>query len=31
VKTVPLMPDQDYKWLADDTWRARNDALFAKP
>jgi hypothetical protein len=30
VKTVPLMPDQDYKWLADDAWRTRNDALFAQ-
>src|SRR3954462_14542230 len=28
VKTVPLMPDQDYKWLSDQTWRDRNDALF---
>lgn len=31
VKTVPLMPDQDYKWLSDDVWRARNDALFSRP
>jgi hypothetical protein len=30
VKDVPLMPDQDYKWLADESWRARNDALFGK-
>ncbi len=30
VKTVPLMPDQDYEWLSDETWRGRNDALFAK-
>ena len=30
VKTVPLMPDQDYRWLADQAWRDRNDALFAK-
>ena len=29
VKTVPIMPDQDYKWLSDDAWRARNDAVFA--
>src|SRR5215218_11129202 len=29
VGAVPLMPDQDYKWLADESWRARNDALFA--
>jgi hypothetical protein len=28
VKTVPHMPDQDYKWLSDDAWRTRNDALF---
>jgi hypothetical protein len=31
VKTVPHMPDQDYKWLADEAWRTRNDALFARP
>lgn len=31
VKTIPLMPDQDYKWLSDDVWRTRNDALFARP
>ena len=31
VKTIPLMPDQDYKWLADQAWRTRNDALFARP
>jgi hypothetical protein len=30
VKTVPLMPDQDYLWLADEEWRARNDAFFEK-
>jgi hypothetical protein len=29
VRTIPLMPDQDYKWLADIAWRARNDARFA--
>jgi hypothetical protein len=28
VKQVPLMPDQDYAWLADAAWRERNDALF---
>jgi len=28
-KIVPHMPDQDYKWLSDDAWRTRNDALFA--
>src|SRR3954462_8721863 len=26
--SVPLMPDQDYAWLSDQKWRARNDALF---
>lgn len=31
VKTVPHMPDHDYKWLSDEAWRARNDALFARP
>src|SRR3954469_296800 len=31
VKTIPHMPDQNYKWLADDAWRTRNDALFARP
>jgi hypothetical protein len=30
VKTLPLMPDQDYKWLADESWRSKNDALFAR-
>lgn len=29
VKTVPLMPDQDYEWLSDEDWRTRNDALLA--
>jgi hypothetical protein len=28
VKAVPLMPDQEYRWLADETWRATNDAIF---
>ena len=28
VKSVPLMPDQDYGWLSDEAWRAGNDALF---
>jgi hypothetical protein len=28
MKTVPLMPDQDYAWLSDKKWRAQNDALF---
>ena len=31
VKAVPLMPDQDYKWLSDEAWRTRNDVLFARP
>jgi hypothetical protein len=30
VKKVPLMPEGDYKWLADTAWRARNDGLFAR-
>ncbi len=30
VKAVPLMPDQDYKWLSDEAWRTHNDALFAR-
>jgi len=30
VRTVPLMPDQDYKWLADEAWRTRNEALFSR-
>jgi hypothetical protein len=25
VKTIPLMPDQDYRWLSNDAWRKRND------
>lgn len=28
MRDVPLMPDQNYTWLSDDAWRARNDALF---
>jgi hypothetical protein len=28
-RAVPLMPDQDFKWLSDRAWRSRNDALFA--
>ncbi|HSP25451.1 MAG TPA: PRC-barrel domain-containing protein [Saliniramus sp.] len=27
-KNVPLMPDQNYDWLSDSEWRARNDAIF---
>ncbi|KZD20445.1 PRC-barrel domain-containing protein [Tardiphaga robiniae] len=30
MKAVPLMPDPDYNWLSDPTWRTRNDALFQK-
>src|SRR4051812_26390939 len=28
VKAIPLMPDQDYRWLSDEAWRDRNDKLF---
>jgi sporulation protein YlmC with PRC-barrel domain len=31
MKAVPLMPDQDYKWLSDQKWRTRNDAIFLRP
>ena len=31
MKTVPVMPDQDYNWLSDQAWRVHNDAFFAKP
>ncbi len=30
VKSAPRMPDQEYKWLTDNAWRARNDALFER-
>ena len=30
VGRVPLMPDQDYKWLSDRRWRSKNDAIFAR-
>jgi hypothetical protein len=30
IKSALRMPDQDYKWLADKKWRARNDAVFAR-
>lgn len=30
MKAVPLMPDQDYRWLSDQKWRARNDAIFLR-
>ena len=29
IKNIPLMPDQNYMWLSDATWRNRNDSLFA--
>ena len=28
VRDVPLMPGQNYEWLTDIEWRARNDAIF---
>ncbi len=31
LKAVSLMPDQEFKWLSDEAWRSRNDALFGKP
>jgi sporulation protein YlmC with PRC-barrel domain len=31
VKKVPPMPDDNYKWMSDATWGARNDRLFARP
>jgi hypothetical protein len=31
MKGIPLMPDQDYKWLLDQKWRTRNDAIFLRP
>jgi sporulation protein YlmC with PRC-barrel domain len=30
MKGVPLMPDQDYKWLSDHKWRTLNDAIFLR-
>lgn len=30
IKTVPPMRDQEYRWLSDSAWRARNDRLFMK-
>jgi hypothetical protein len=30
LQAVPLMPDQEYKWLSDQKWRARNDAIFVR-
>ncbi|MGO3929692.1 PRC-barrel domain-containing protein [Rhodopseudomonas pseudopalustris] len=31
MRTVPVMPDQDYNWLSDQAWRTQNDALFEQP
>jgi hypothetical protein len=31
VKAIPVMADQDYNWLTDEKWRARNDQLFRQP
>jgi hypothetical protein len=30
MKTIPLMPDQEYTWLSDKKWRSLNDAHFLK-
>jgi len=30
IKTLPVMPDQDYKWPPDNAWRAKNDAMFGR-
>jgi sporulation protein YlmC with PRC-barrel domain len=30
VGSVPLMPDEDYKWLSDRRWRSKNDAIFVR-
>jgi hypothetical protein len=30
LKTVPLMPDQDYRWLLDSKWRTHNDTFFRR-
>lgn len=30
LKSIPLMPDHDYKWLSDRNWRTRNDAIFLR-
>ena len=31
VKAIPVMADQEYNWLTDEKWRARNDQLFRQP
>ncbi|HEX2257164.1 MAG TPA: PRC-barrel domain-containing protein [Afifellaceae bacterium] len=28
LKQVPLMPDHEFRWIADEEWRTANDALF---
>src|SRR3954470_19094758 len=30
VGSVPLMPDEEYKWLSDRAWRSKNDAIFSR-
>jgi hypothetical protein len=30
LKSVPILPDDDYDWLSDKDWRSRNDARFAR-
>jgi hypothetical protein len=30
IGSVPLMPDQDYKWLSDSRWRSINDAILVR-
>jgi sporulation protein YlmC with PRC-barrel domain len=30
MKAVPLMPDESYRWLSDQKWRSRNDAIFSR-
>jgi sporulation protein YlmC with PRC-barrel domain len=31
VKKIPAMPDDNYKWMSDAAWGARNDRLFVRP
>jgi sporulation protein YlmC with PRC-barrel domain len=31
VKKIPPMPDDNYKWMSDAAWGARNDRLFVRP
>ncbi len=30
VGSVSLMPDEEYKWLSDNRWRSKNDAIFVR-